>query len=742
MNHDEQETRTGAAQQLRRSWLRPPRPHVELVERHELLGQLRATTAPLILVSAAAGWGKSTVLQQWTEVDDRPWAWLQLDAAHDDPVVFLAYLTAALEQVARPDPVIQDLLALPVPPVQEHILPALSAAVAAAPAFLLVLDDGQAMGELRCWNVVTALLDDLPHGAQIAVGTRDDPSMPLARLRAAGALAEVRSRQLAFGPSEAQELLRAHDQEVDATALNGVLVATEGWAAGLYLATLAGGERPVATWPMHVSGDQRDIAAYLAAEVLDRQPDDVRDFLLRTSILDCLDPAICHVISGRADAHDLLSRLARENLFVLPLDERGENYRYHHLFAEFLRAELERREPNAAPLLHTAAATYRAGKGELDAAVRHWLDAGDVDAAAAAVSASWPRLWTAGQRDTVRRWLSAFTDDQILDRVPLTLTAGWVFSALDDVELGTRWGRAACSCRADDSPSPDGAASLRASQALLRATLALDGVARMREDAELAVKLEARPGSSWYADAMATLGTARWLTGSPKQAVRPLRVAAREGAAFNPSAELAALGTLSLVYADLDEWDEAAARAEQAAARLAQLGYGTSRRSLPLLLAQARVRARAAADDLPALVESIGRLLDRMVPHPWMTVMASVILGEACIDGGDVAAAAHWSARTKEALRRYPDAGMLFHRGERLRQAIEAALHTDPLTPAERRVLEQLPTHRTEEMIAQQLFVSLNTVKTHLRSLYRKLGVRSRADAVERARSLGLLPPL
>jgi LuxR family maltose regulon positive regulatory protein len=660
---------------------------------------------------------------------------------HDDPVVFLTYVIAALEGIAKTAPEIVGLLGSPIPPIEERVVPALMAAVAEAEPFLLVLDDGQTLSEQRCWDIVAALLDELPAGAQIAVGTRDDPPLPLARLRAAGALAELRIADLSFARHEARELLCLAGGCPDEHDLDAVLDTTEGWAAGLYLASLAGGDRPLAVDAERIGGDRRAVAAYFATEVLDRQPDDVRDFLLHTSILEYLEPGVCLTLTGRRDAHDLLDRLARENLFVLPLDERGDCFRYHHLFAGFLQAELARREPGAPPRLHTAAAAYRAGKGELDAAVRHWLAAEDVDAAAAAVAASWLRLWSTGQRETVRRWLGLFTDVQILDHLPLTLTAGWVFSALDDVELGNRWGRAACSCRADDSPSPDGAASLRASQALLRATLALDGVARMREDAELAVKLEARPGSSWYADAMATLGTARWLTGAPKQAVRPLRVAAREGAAFNPAAELAALGTLSLVHADLDEWDEAAARAEQAAARLAQLGYGISRRSLPLMLAQARVRARAGADDLPALVESIGRMLDRMVPHPWMTVMTCVVLGEACLDVGDITAAAHWSARTTEALRRYPDAGMLARRAERLRQAIEAALHTDPLTPAERRVLEQLPTHLTEEMIAQQLFVSLNTVKSHLRSLYRKLGVRSRADAVERARSLGLLPP-
>jgi len=615
------------------------------VRRRTLVRRLCETAEPLVLVVAPAGWGKSTTLMQWSQTDARPSTWLQLHAMCDDPVVFITYLAAALLRVTPLEPAVLEALDVPEPPFSEHVLPRLSAAVSAGPPFLLLLDDGQAMTERRCWDIVAAMLDDLPPGAQVAVAARHDPPLPLARLHAAGALAEVRSTELAFTRSEAKQLLRACDRAVDTSTLDDLMTATEGWPAGFYLTCLAGSERSASAWPKPGDGGRRHLAAYLASEVFDTLPSDVQEFLLHTCILDTLDTEVCQVVSGRADAYEVLHRLATDNLFVLAVGEHNDCYRHHHLFSEYLRAELTQRDPAAAPRLHRLAAECYAVRGELDAEVHHRLAAGDIGQAAHTVAAAWPRLWTAGQRETVRRWLGWFTDRQILEHVPLTLTAGWVYSALDDVALGQRWGQAACSIRTDDRPSPDGAASLRASQALLRATLAPDGVTRMREDAELAAHLESRPGTSWYADAMEALGTACWLTGATARAVRPLQIAAREGNAFNPSAELAALGVISLVHADLGDWGEAKQCADQAVGRLAELGYGTSRRSLPLVLADARVRGHAGHCDPQALTERIEQLLTHMVPHPWMTVLAATLLGEICVAGGDPDRGARWCAR-------------------------------------------------------------------------------------------------
>ena len=225
----------------------------------------------------------------------------------------------------------------------------------------------------------------------------------------------------------------------------------------------------------------------------------------------------------------------------------------------------------------------------------HLQAAGEVAEAGDLVAASWPAMWSRGQAETVRRWLESFTDQQILRHKPLTLTAGWIYTALDAGELGARWGKAACTAVMTDDPSPDGAASLRSSQALLRATVAPAGVKRMREDAELAARLEKAPDTSWYADAHVALGVARWLSGAAQRALSPLTVAARQGSVHNPSAELAALGYLALIAVDEGDWDGAAEYEARATTRLAELGFGTNRRCLPMLLARvqpARARGR------------------------------------------------------------------------------------------------------------------------------------------------------
>jgi LuxR family maltose regulon positive regulatory protein len=291
-----------------------------------------------------------------------------------------------------------------------------------------------------------------------------------------------------------------------------------------------------------------------------------------------------------------------------------------------------------------------------------------------------------------------------------------------------------------DAPSPDGASSLRSSQALLRATVAPDGVRRMREDAELAATLETATGSSWHADAQVALGVARWLSGSSQRALHPLALGAREGSVYNPSAELAALGYLSLIAIDEKEWTTAEEYEARAAARLAQLGFGTNRRCLPMLLARAALLARDPHADVEAAAAEVHRLLEHMVPHPWMALLADVVLGEGAIDIADAGAAERHAAAAAALLDRYPDAGILRRRTVRLLEAVDRVRLAEPLTPAERRVLELLPTHLTDAQMAEQLFVSRNTVKSHVKNLYRKLEVSSRADAVERARAVGLLP--
>ncbi len=721
--------------------LRPPRARVRAVERRALLEALAAAPEPLVLMCAPAGTGKTTALRQWTEADGRPTAWVQLEHSDDDPVVLLIYLARALGTVTHVDRGVEESLGLAVPPVRERVLPMLADSLAAAPPFVMVLDDAHLLQSAKCWDAVAFVLRGLPPGAQLALGTRADPPLPLARLRASGELAEFRAQQLALDPSEVAELVRLHGCEADEAVVDALLSLTEGWATGLHLACLAAGGRPLEEWLPRIRGERREIAAYLTSEVLDGQPADVQDFLLETSVLTELTPALCKLVTGREDAGELLSLAARRELFVIPLGDECHQYRYHHLFAEMLEAELEARHPGERDELHRRAAGWYADHDDPDAEVRHLLAAGEIAAAGDVVVGAWRGMWNRGQSETVRRWLESFDDRQVLGHKALTLTAGWVYTALDDGKLGERWGGAACGAPMDDAPSPDGAASLRSSQALLRATVAPDGVRRMREDAELAASLERTPGTSWYADAQVSLGVARWLSGSVQRAFYPLAVAAREGSVHNPSAELAALGYLALIAADEMEWDVAQEYEGRAAARLAELGFGTSRRCLPMLLARAKLLARDPAADVEGVSRDVDRLLGHMVPHPWMGLLAHVVMGEVALERYDAAVAEAHASAAVAVLERFPDAGLLRRRAERLRGAVELARVAEPLTPAERRVLELLPTYFTEPQMAEQLFVSRNTVKSHLKGVYRKLEVSSRADAVRRARDTGLLPP-
>jgi LuxR family maltose regulon positive regulatory protein len=718
----------------------PPPSFLELVERRALLARLATVREPLVLFCAPAGAGKTVVLRQWIEADPRPAAWLQLESADDDPVVLLKVLAQSLRAVADVDPSVRVYLDLAVPPVRERVLPLLADALLTAPPFVLVLDDAQTILSERSWDVIAFLVRNLPVGAQLAVGTRIDPRLPLARLRLSGDLAEFHLLDLAFDHDEAAALLRLHacceavDEVVDA-----LVDGTEGWAAGLRLACVASCQQPVEEWLAHVPAGRREIAEYFTSEVVEGQPQDIQDFLLSTSVLRELTPAACKVATGRDDAGELLEQVAREELFVVPLGD--GSHRYHNLFAEVLTAELERRRPGDPVRIHRRVGTWCARHDDPDAAIYHLLAGGDVAAAGDVVAASWRTLWDRGRAATVRRWLEMFDDRQILGHHALTLTAGWVYTALDAGELGARWGRAACDAPVSDAPSPDGASSLRSSQALLRATVAPDGVRRMREDAELAATLETATGSSWHADAQVALGVARWLSGSSQRALHPLALGAREGSVYNPSAELAALGYLSLIAIDEKEWTTAEEYEARAAARLAQLGFGTNRRCLPMLLARAALLARDPHADVEAAAAEVHRLLEHMVPHPWMALLTHAVLGEVALERSDgIEAAAHASAATA-LLKRYPDAGVLRRRVDELRRGVELARVAEPLTGAEHKVLDLLPTYYNEAQIAEQLFVSRNTVKTHLRSVYRKLGAATRAEAVQRARDIGLLPP-
>ncbi len=718
--------------------LRAPHSLLEPVDRMAILGTLRASPASLVLLCAAAGCGKTTILARWAEEDPRPGAWLQLAADDDDPLVLLSYLGEALKSVARVDARFTRWLRLPAAPLRERILPALCDALQEASPFLLVLDDAQLLTSDACWEIVELLLSALPPGAQLALASRAEPHLPLARLQAAGALLRLDSTDLAFDVGETATLLRLRGLEASEQIASELQAATEGWATGLQLALLAGRGRPPRDWLDDVSGRRHDIARYLMSEVLERQRPGVRSFLLQTSILDRLSGDLCRAVTGKATAGAILRRLARDNVFLASLDESDEWYRFHHLFAELLRSELAHRDEGMVRELNGRAAAWYEAHGQAEEALRHWLAAGESQRAGAIFCRAFMEYSAQGRLATLYRWLDLFSDEEILADASLTLTAGLLDAIHGHVGTARPWISAALRLHADDGDMPDGS-SMRALQAGLRAGVARDGLTRMCEDAEDAVALAAEGEPGARAGLNSILGAARWLSGRRAEAREAFLLAAEEGSVHNLCAAFGGLSALSLIAAEEGHWDQAETYAERAKQRLAEEELGLVANLYSVPLAEERVLAHRGDPASAERVEIVTAAVERHSMAPWLTIIAVVALAEIALDRRDHQAAGRWIAAGRRTLRTWPDAGILQARLDGLERAVEQALLIEPLTPAEHRVLELLPTELSRKEIAARLGVSPETVHAHGRALYRKLEAHARGEAVARARELGLL---
>jgi LuxR family maltose regulon positive regulatory protein len=449
--------------------LRPPRPRRRLVPRVRLTDRLRAGggEAPrLVLVAAPAGFGKTTLLTQWlaAESSERSVAWLALDPDDADVRLFLTHLVAAIQTVESEAGV--DALALleagATTPADDVLVGLINDLDVLAGPTVVALDDYHVIDGPAVHEAVTFLLDNLPPQVTLAMTTRADPPLPLARLRARGELVEVRAADLRFTTDEADAFLN----EVMGLQLDPALVAalearTEGWAAGLQLAALsarthaggAAGSGDVAGFVEAFSGSHRFVLDYLVEEVLDRQPDEVRAFLLDTSVLDQLAGGLCNALSGRSDGQAMLETLERENVFVVPLDDERRWYRYHHLFADALRARLAARHADRVAALHAAASRWLAEHGLLADAVRHAIASGDPEQTADLVELSLADLRRRRQDRTLRDWLGALPDDVVRRRPLLAMFAGWSRLSEGDFDGVEAWLDAAEAALATTPPS-------------------------------------------------------------------------------------------------------------------------------------------------------------------------------------------------------------------------------------------------------------------------------------------------
>jgi LuxR family transcriptional regulator, maltose regulon positive regulatory protein len=412
--------------------LHVPRPRPGFVPRPRLAGALdEGLVRRLILVCAPAGSGKTTLLAGWAASGNRPVAWLSLDAADNDPVRLWRHVVAALDR-ARPGIAerVGPLLGPPAPPSFEGLVTALINELAAQRGdgeVLLVLDDYHLIDAQPVHVSLGFVLEHLPPGLHLVLASRSDPPLPLARLRAGGQLAELRAADLRFTAEEAAALLReSAGADLPAAAVAALAARTEGWVAGLQLAALSlRGQADPAGFVAAFSGSHRYVLDYLAEEVLDRQHEELRTFLLETSLLERLSGGLCDAVTGRDGSQAMLERVEQAGLFLMPLDEVRGWWRYHHLFADLLRARLQQQRPGRVADLHRAAAAWSEEHGLADDAVRHALAAGDTAWAARLVERNVETLLGRSEGATLRRWLSALPAESVRDRPRLCLAQAY-----------------------------------------------------------------------------------------------------------------------------------------------------------------------------------------------------------------------------------------------------------------------------------------------------------------------------
>ena len=733
----------------------PPRPR--WVSRPRLLQLIAGASddgpAPIVLVSGPAGSGKSVLARQWLETDDRAHLEIPVTPGLDEPSALSRAVVEALEEVGPSARNLRASLTGSEPRLSTIVVPALERLAASrSQPYVLVLDDLHLLRNPACEGVLRAVCEGTPAGSQVLLLSREEAPAWLGRTRAEGRLREVTGRDLRFEVSEAVELLQGMGVAIDALAAADIVARTEGWAVGLYLTGLA--MRRSARGSTHRLVDRtrdsdRFIGDYISTEVLHPLAPELRSFVIGTSILDELTPELCDAVLDRQDSTAVLAQVREELQLMVPLDRGGRRVRYHHLLGEALRLELGRHAPAEVPALHSRAARWYADHGLLDEAIRHATAAGDVSELGLLVwSGAGDRIGS-GDVDRLACWLADLSDAQVAHDPWLCLAAAWVALQTGRTDRMDRWilraeGHAGADWRARAHEEPyaaqlavieavAGREGLHATEVLARA--ALDG---------LPAESPFRAAASFVLGVALTLG--RDIVPGRRMLADAERLARALGVPLVQADSLSWQGVLALTAGDLASARRTLRRATDIVVhhRLERLTTAAH-----CVTAQALLQSLAHDPEAPATLATARRLTaDLGDAVPWFTVCGRLIQARAAVALADgalarqllVEARARMTPELRESL-----AQDLYEEIERaLGQLTIDGLHTPALTAAELRVLQFLPSHVQLHQIGEHLFVSTNTVKTHVMAIHRKLGVNSRDEAVEMARRLGLLeaPPL
>ena len=727
--------------------LSPPRVPDAAISRAPLVGRLADAERRLAVVWAPAGFGKTTLARQWAEMDGRPLAWLSADVADDDTVVLFRHLVAALAGVV---PMTETLGALErgqrVDPERGCVL--IASDLSRAPcSFLLVIDDAHAVASSASLTLLERLLQSIPEGSVACLVSRERPPFRLDRRQLSGDLVELSVADLAFTEVESSEVLRRTLPDLDPAVEASIIERCAGWPAAIGLAALS----------VEAGSDLADlgsglattdhVATYLHEELLDRLAPSDREFLLGTSVLSRVHSGLCDEVLEQDGSAAVLERLvAGGNLFVVGLDDRGTWFRYHPLFRDLLLAELRMGGETREAALRRRAIPWLRDHGMVDEAVVQALAAHEHDLAVELIYSELFALVDQGRMATLERWLDAFTVAEVLATPELALASAAVAGMAGRAYDVSRW------MQVVDAVEPDRLLTDGTSAAVGRSAVRLitgDGGAKASADAAEII-LELGPtGSPWWALARLVRILSDLAMDTLEDPIAAFRVLCRDVGEFPILHSLAAahLAILELLAGSSGAGHELVEAAVDSA-RDANLGESPMMAVISTAQTFDAATRRAVEEAREHFDASVLFLEHRGDWNARGQIFVRLVLGESAYRMGLYDDAADQLKQAYSLFPVEPDVARLLAWADEFDERL-ARLKGSPrrseiqeLTPAELRVLAELPSHRSIAEIADRLFVSRNTVKTQAISIYRKLGVSTRSAAVQRAQEAGLLVDL
>jgi LuxR family maltose regulon positive regulatory protein len=715
--------------------IRPPPLRPGIVPR-PLVGRLRRDTAAVVTIVARPGYGKTTLLAQWAAAETRPVAWLSIDARDNDPLVLVRNLVAAVDRVQPLDRRLLAALAAARETRAARLVPRAAAALAScSEPFVLALDDVDRLHALEARRALATLVARLPPGSTRALAGRTTPRFALGGLRPSGGLRELGVEELALTRREAQILLQNANGDLSEQQTANAVELCEGWPAALYLASLSGANATEESTTRGFGGSDRFVAEFIEAECLSQlRPRDVR-FLRRASILGELTGPLCDAVLQTDDSQSRLDRLAGADLVVVPLAGRVGWYRFHPLFRQFFLRELLNDEPRVAATLHGRAADMYERVGDRDAALEHAEAAGDPDRVAELLTTTAPPALFPGRAQNVEQRLRRFSETWDLERYPkVALQGSWVHAFRGRAREAERWLEIAERGARRKSRDP---AAVRAGLSVVRAALCRHGARRMVADAGAALAKVPR-ASEWYPRALHMRGSAALLVGAEAEADSVLAEAARVGALYGcTETQMIATSQRSLLAWRRQDRDAAVALSVEASELLLRADLKAYPTAAAALAASAQTALRQGRwADARQLVDAAEPLRASVTDAvPWLAVGIRLELGQCYLTLRDGEAARVLVDEIDAILHGQPRLGVLVEQARELSRDVDAM--GEPLrgsrarlTPAELRLLPLLATHLSFREIAEQLEVSRNTVKTQAISIYRKLGVNGRSEAI------------